>query len=149
MRKFTTSALLFAVLTTALPTMTAYAAPRPEVAEYVKAWQGTEGIKVWTLRYGPRDKHQALVQITGADHDWDGKIQLMNIEDKGARKDYSVMVNGKKYVVLLIDKYNNGEVYLPGEKNEHKVFYSDDLSSQGNAQYFLTDYLNQETGTAE
>ena len=116
---------------------------RPEVAESVKAWAGNEGVQVWTLRYGKREENKALVQITNADHDWDNKIQLMDVETKGERRDYSVQVNGKKFVVLNL---NNGydELTLPGEASSRRIAYSQGLSAEGNAQYFLTDYLKQE-----
>ncbi|MDR5019690.1 hypothetical protein RF657_14970 [Yersinia rochesterensis] len=118
---------------------------RPEVADSVKAWQGNEGIEVWTLRYGPRSENKALVQITNADHDWDKKIQIMDVEKKDERSDYSVNVNGKKIVVLIINNNNLGKLYLPGEKGDHPIMYSELLSNEGNAQYFLTDFLKQET----
>ncbi|MDN0109090.1 hypothetical protein [Yersinia mollaretii] len=117
---------------------------RPEVANSVKAWEGNEGIQVWTLRYGPRSDNQSLVQITNADHDWDKKIQIMDVENKEGRSDYSITVNGKKFVVLVINNNNSGQLNLPGENGNHPIFYSSSLSEEGNAQYFLTDLLKQE-----
>ncbi|MFS2225458.1 hypothetical protein [Pantoea sp. B65] len=119
-------------------------APRPEVAESVKAWTGNEGVRVWTLRYGKRADNKALVQITHADHDWDQKIQLMDVENKGDRRDYSVNVDGKKFVVLNLNNANSGELTLPGEGVSRPISYSQLLSDEGNAQYLLTDYLKQE-----
>lgn len=120
------------------------AAERPEVAENVQAWSGEQGMQVWTLRFGPPQDHKALVQITQIDHPWNRKIQLANVEKKGKRRDYSIEVEGKKYVVLIVNSYSGGEVYLPGEKESYAVYYSENLSREGNAQYFLTDYLQQE-----
>ncbi|MHA7849016.1 hypothetical protein [Serratia sp. D1N4] len=117
---------------------------RPEVAERVKAWEGSQGIQVWTLRYGQRSEQKALVQVTNADHEWDKKIQLMDVESKGDRTDYSVSVNGKKFVALVISNGNSGELYLPGENAIHPISYSKSLSDEGDAQYFLTDFLKQE-----
>lgn len=117
---------------------------RPEVAEFVKAWEGNQGIQVWTLRYGKRSEHKALVQITNADHEWDNKIQLMDVENKGERSDYSVSVDGKKFVVLMINNNNSGELYLPGDRTTQYISYSKSLSDEGNAQHFLTDFLKQE-----
>ena len=120
------------------------AADRSEVAETVQAWSGEQGIQVWTLRYGAPQDHKALVQITQVDHPWNRKIQLMEVEKKGKRRDYSVSIEGKKYVALIINSYSRGELYLPGEKEGYSVSYDENLSQEGNAQYFLTDYLQQE-----
>jgi len=143
-RKLTASILLASALTALTPFIAVQAATRPEVAESVKAWEGNEGLQVWTLRYGSRNEHKALVQITDIDHDWNKKIQLMDVEEKGERRDYSVQLDGKKFVVLVLNKYNRGEVYLPGESTAHNIYYSNALSAEGNAQYFLTDYLEQQ-----
>lgn len=120
------------------------AAERPEVAEIVQAWSGEQGIQVWTLRYGPPQDHKALVQITQIDHPWNRKIMLMDVEKKDKRRDYSLSVEGKKYVALIINSYSRGTLYLPGEKEAYSVYYNENLSQEGNAQYFLTDYLQQE-----
>lgn len=117
---------------------------RPEVADNVHAWSGEQGIQVWTLRYGHPDEHKALVQITQIDHAWKNKIQLMDVDKKGKRRDYSVMVDGKKYVALIITGNNRGELYLPGEAESYNVCFNKELSEEGNAQFFLTDYLQQE-----
>ncbi|MNC84142.1 hypothetical protein D3C75_1385100 [compost metagenome] len=50
-------------------------------------------------------------------------------------------MDGKKYVVLIIQGSWGGELYLPGEAQPLQVGYSEGLSHQGNAQAFLTDYL--------
>lgn len=137
---------LTSITSTATPATTSTttpSAPKPEVAESVKVWQGSQGIKIKTLRYGPREDQQALVQITGADHDLDGKILLTNVENKGARKDYSVEVDGKEFVVLILYQSNRGELYLPGESGQRLVSYSHDLSTQDDAQSFLSEYLKQ------
>lgn len=117
---------------------------RPEVAENVQAWGGEQGVRVWTLRYGHPDEHKALVQITQIDHAWNKKIQLMDVVKNGKRRDYSVTANGKKYVALITNSDNRGEVYLPGEAESYKVYFNKELSEEGNAQFFLTDYLQQE-----
>uniref|UniRef100_A0A060SYI3 ARAD1C01430p n=1 Tax=Blastobotrys adeninivorans TaxID=409370 RepID=A0A060SYI3_BLAAD len=138
---------LTGITSTTTPTTTTTstpAVPRPEVAESVKVWQGPQGVKIKTLRYGSRGDKQALVQITGADHNWDGKILLANVEHKGARNDYSVEVDGKEFVVLILyQQHNRGELYLPGESGHRYISYSHDLSTQDNAQSFLAEYLKQ------
>ncbi|MCO8167107.1 hypothetical protein NJC40_04860 [Pseudomonas sp. 21LCFQ02] len=115
---------------------------RPQVADRVVAYSGTQGVKVWTLRYAERSANQALVQIEGVDHDWDKRIQQMTVEKTSKDTRYSTQVDGKKYVALIVQG-NYGELYLPGEAQTASVGYDEGLSSQGNAQHFLTDYLEQ------
>lgn len=116
--------------------------PRPPIANVVKAYQGTEGAQVWTLRIGEPAESQSLVQITGIDHDWDSKIQKMNVEKLSNSTRYWLNVNDKKFVVLVLNQ-GYGELYLPGEAQPVQIGYSKSLSEQGNAEIFLTDYLQQ------
>ncbi|UQY36266.1 hypothetical protein K8U54_07240 [Pseudomonas fulva] len=113
---------------------------RPEVAPKVVAFSGEQGVKVWTLRIGARSDNQALVQVEGVDHDWDLRIQRMDVEKNAEDTRYSTQVDGKKFVVLLV-RNGWGELYLPGEAKPMMVGYDNGLSEQGNAQAFLTDYL--------
>ncbi|POP71261.1 hypothetical protein CXB35_06360 [Pseudomonas syringae] len=115
---------------------------RPEVVDKVMAYQGEQGMKVWTLRIGARAANESLVQVEGVDHDWNLRIRKMKVEETAKDTRYSTEVNGQKFVALILqDCY--GELYLPDENQELNVGYSEGLSSQGNAQAFLTDYLNQ------
>lgn len=116
--------------------------PRPPIANIVKAYQGTEGAQVWTLRIGEPAESQALVQITGIDNDWNSKIQKMNVEKLSGSTRYWLNVNDKKFVALILNQ-GYGELYLPGEAQPVQIGYSKDLSDQGNAEAFLTDYLQQ------
>lgn len=118
----------------------AQAENRPEVAEKVLAYAGEGDLKVWTLRIGARNDNQALVQLEGVDHDWNMKIQKMTVEKTSKDTRYSTTVDGQKFVVLVLQK-GWGELYLPGESQVLNVGYDEFLSSQGNAQAFLTDYL--------
>lgn len=117
-------------------------APRPPVADKVVAYHGEQGVKVWTLRYGERAANEALVQIDGIDHDWQMRIQKMQVEKTSKDTRYSVNVDGNKFVALIV-RNGHGELYLPGESNAISIGYSEELSNEGNAQYFLTDYLQQ------
>lgn len=122
--------------------MAATDAERPPVGDRVLAFSGEQGVKVWTLRYGERSDHQALVQVDGVDHDWQKRIQKMNVEKTSKDTRYSTTVEGKTFVALIV-RGNSGELYLPGEGKEMPLSYDQALSDQGNAQYFLTDYLQQ------
>ena len=118
----------------------AHAEERPETADKVIAYEGEQGVKVWTLRIGARSEHQALVQLEGVDHDWNMRIQKMNVDKTARDTRYSTMVDGQKFVVLIVQN-GWGELYLPGEAQTLNVGYDEYLSSQGNAGAFLTDYL--------
>lgn len=138
-------ALLVASLTLWLGQV--HAEQRPEVADQVVAYMGAQGAKVWTLRIGERATNEALVQVEGVDHDWNMRIQKMQVEKTSRDTRYSTTVDGKKFVVLIVQGSWGGELYLPGEAQPMQVGYSQELSQQGNAQAFLTDYLaiqNQE-----
>lgn len=118
----------------------AHAGDRPEVADKVVAYAGEQNIKVWTLRIGARSEHQALVQLEGVDHDWDMKIQKMAVEKTDKDTRYVTTVDGKRFVALIV-RNGWGELTLPGESQTINVSYDGYLSEQGNAQAFLTDYL--------
>ncbi|UFH50536.1 hypothetical protein [Pseudomonas sp. KNUC1026] len=124
----------------AMLALNAAAEERPEVADKVVAYDGEQGVKVWTLRIGARSENQALVQLEDVDHDWNLRIQKMAVEKTAKDTRYSTTVDGQKYVVLIVQD-GWGELYLPGEAKPIQVGYSPALSSQGNAQAFLTDYL--------
>lgn len=116
---------------------------RPEVGPQVRAYSGSEGLKVWVLRVGPRTANEALVQIGGVDHDWNMKIQKMAMDMVREQPRYALSVKGEKFVALILDGEGGGELYLPGEPKAHHVSYSAELSEQGNPDAFLTDYLEQ------
>lgn len=123
----------------------AQAEERPSVAEKVVAYAGEQGVKVWTLRIGERSANEALVQVEGVDHDWNMRIQKMNVEKTDKLTRYYTTVDGQKFAALVIqgsDSWSASELYLPGEAQALKIGYSQSLSEQGNAQAFLTDYLN-------
>lgn len=123
----------------------AQAEDRPPVADKVVAYAGEQGVKVWTLRIGERSANEALVQVEGVDHDWNMKIQKMKVEKTDKATRYYTTVDGQKFAALVIqgsDSWAASELYLPGESQALKLGYSESLSEQGNAQAFLTDYLN-------
>ncbi|AIR89690.1 hypothetical protein [Pseudomonas cremoricolorata] len=120
----------------------AHAEERPPVADKVVAYQGEQGVKVWTLRIGERSANEALVQIEGIDHDWNMRIQKMHVEKTSKDTRYSTTVDGQKFVVLIVQGMWGGELNLPGEAQALSVGYSEGLSNEGNAQAFLTDYLD-------
>lgn len=116
--------------------------PRPEIAKDVKAYEGTEGVKVWTLRVGPRSAKEQIVQLEGTDHDWDMHIFKCKLEEHMQSSRCVIQDKGQRFVLLNMQS-GSGELYLSGENSPRKIHYSEPLSRQGNAEHFLTDYLNQ------
>ncbi len=103
---------------------------------------GPAGLKVWTLRIGEAAAGEALLQVEGLDHDWDRLIHKVKVEKSARDSRYSTELNGSKYVILIV-RDGWGELYLPGEQQTRQVAYSESLSSAGEPQAFLTDYLEQ------
>ncbi|WP_313479298.1 hypothetical protein [Atlantibacter hermannii] len=135
---------VFLILCATLFTQPAFAeSARPETAKYVKAYSGQEGAQIWTLRIGARADNEALVQIERVDHELDKRILRCKVQPTSdGGKSYSTKIDGKDYVLLRI-KNGSGELYLPGTEARY-VAYNDGLSQNGDAQAFLTSYLEQD-----
>jgi hypothetical protein len=134
--------ILLAALGMTLSSFANAAEARPEIARYVKAYAGNEGVKVWTLRIGPVEKNEAIVQIAGIDHPWDMRIQKMQTEPSSRGTNYVATVDGKRFVVLVMNE-SSGELYLPSTNKTVRIGYSKSLSEEGNAEHFLTDFLEK------
>ncbi|WP_194205756.1 hypothetical protein [Superficieibacter sp. 1612_C1] len=136
---------IIAILGSLMIIQSAFAdASRPEIAKYVKGYEGQEGIQVWTLRIGPKEANESLVQIANVDNALDKKIIRCKVEPaSGGATSYKTEIDGKSWELLRV-KDGSGELYLPGESSSTWVAYSQSLSQEGNAEHFLTDYLEQE-----
>lgn len=136
---------IIAILGSLMIMQSAFAdATRPEIAKYVKGYEGQEGVQVWTLRIGPKEANESLVQIANVDNALDKKIIRCKVEPaSGGATSYKTEINGKSWELLRV-KDGSGELYLPGESSSTWVAYSQSLSQEGNAEHFLTDYLEQE-----
>ncbi|MET1080135.1 MAG: hypothetical protein ABWY06_19145 [Pseudomonas sp.] len=115
---------------------------RPEVAGQVKAYASADGVKVWTLRYDKRETRQALVQMTDIDNDLNQKILLASTQVKGQEVSYSVQLKGQPYVLLILNE-GTGELNVPGTGQTKRLSYSEELSTQANAEHYLTAYQAQ------
>ncbi|WP_244672342.1 MULTISPECIES: hypothetical protein [Xanthomonas] len=116
--------------------------PRAEIASQVKTYASKDGIKAWTLRYGPREKNQALIQVTDSDSAIDKKILLATTAATEKDTRYTVQLNGRPYVLLILSG-SAGELYIPGSPNPAWVRYDEYLSAQSNPEHYLTDYEQQ------
>ncbi|MDU2941612.1 MAG: hypothetical protein E7B59_20915 [Enterobacteriaceae bacterium] len=136
---------IIAILGSLMIMQSAFAdATRPEIAKYVKGYEGQEGVQVWTLRIGPKEANESLVQIANVDNALDKKIIRCKVESaSGGATSYKTEIDGKSWELLRV-KDGSGELYLPGESSSTWVAYSQSLSQEGNAEHFLTDYLEQE-----
>lgn len=116
---------------------------RPEIAKYVEGYSGETGARVWTLRIGAKEANEALLQIEHIDHKLDKRILRCKVQPTSdGGKGYVAKIDGKDYVLLRI-KSGVGELYLPGEQMTY-IAYSEELSQNGDAEAFLTSYLEQD-----
>lgn len=122
LRRLSAAAVLVPLLSLVAVAQTQAAAARPEVAKQAKAYSSRDGIKVSTLRYGPREKNQALVQVTGADSEIDDKILLASTAATQKDTRYTVQLRGRPYVLLILNA-GTGELYLPGAQKAAQVGY--------------------------
>ncbi|WP_372160938.1 hypothetical protein ACCP91_14200 [Xanthomonas axonopodis pv. cyamopsidis] len=145
-RRVCATTLLIPLLGIAAVAQTQAAAARPEVAKQAKAYSSSDGVKVSTLRYGPREKNQALMQVTGADSEIDDKILLATTAATQKDTRYTVQLKGRPYVLLILDE-GGGELYLPDAAKPARVGYDAGVSEQINPEHYLTDYLEQMAGS--
>lgn len=117
------------------------AGERPEAGRYIKAYSGGEGVVVWLLRVGPPASQESLVQIVGIDHKWDLRIQKLKREATQRGVKYVLDADGRRYDVLVMEE-GTTELFIPGLRKAD-LRYDAQHSAQGNAEQFLTDYLEQ------
>ncbi|MEA9578728.1 hypothetical protein SAMN05192589_10293 [Paracidovorax valerianellae] len=142
LRRLTVTAVLFPVLFAGAVAAVHADTPRAEIATQVKTYASTDGVKAWTLRYGPREKNQALIQVTDSDSTIDKKILLATTSTTAKDTRYTVQLNGRPYVLLILNG-SAGELYVPGSQKSTWVRYDEDLSAQSNPEHYLTDYEQQ------
>ena len=122
-----------------------FAADRPEVARYVKAYSGEEGAKVFVTRIGPAEKGEVLIQVTGIDTPMDNLIQKGRVKDEG-RRHYTVQLKDKEVSILYLN-HGAGTLFLPRQPDtlsEIRVSYDENLSRSCNPERMLSEYLEQE-----
>lgn len=146
LRRLSAATVFISMLSLAAVAQTQAAAARPEVAKQAKAYSSNDGAKVSTLRYGPREKNQALVQVTGADSEIDDKILLATTAATQKDTRYTIQLKGRPYVLLILNE-GGGELYLPGAAKPMRVGYDAGVSEQINPEHYLTDYQEQAAST--
>lgn len=137
--------LLFLLVSGLIPL--AYAeGKRPEVARYTMAFSGEQGYRVWITRFGAKENHEALVQITGIDHKLDGRV-LRAKEDAqtgGNGVNYIATVDGKTYDLLAVQR-GKAELLMTGMAWTSELRYDRALADQRPPEHLLTDYLEGST----
>lgn len=128
-----------------VPMIASAEAVRPVIGNKIEAYSGLQNVQVRILRAGERLDNRALVQISGIDHDWDGRIQKMNVEKTIKDVRYSIEVKGKRYLALIMNT-GIGELHLPGESQPVSIFPNSGLALEGIPEHFLTAYLQQSDG---
>ena len=83
--------------------------------------------------------NEALVQLEVIDYDWNLKFRRFE-ENTSKRYRYSININGNKFVTLIV-RINAVVTLYPRRTSAISVNYSEGISHEGNAQAFLTDYL--------
>jgi hypothetical protein len=143
--------LLVTIMNFALPAHGAEG-ERPPVATYAKAYRGPEGLVMSLLGIGKPEDEEYLLQYAGINHDWDLKIFKVKKISAGTGHNYRMTVNGHDYdTVVERPGWGGGmryQVYIPKGADGLDVIYDDSSSKLIQPQHYLTDYLQQEEGTA-
>ncbi|TFW25024.1 hypothetical protein E4L96_05700 [Massilia arenosa] len=113
---------------------------RPEVARYVKAYQGADGVEVFITRIGPPNAREVLVQINGVDHPLDQRVLKARGDAVPAGTQYVATVDGKPLPLLILGPAGGAELVAPVRT---PLQYDKNLSRQSQPEHMLTDYLEQ------
>jgi hypothetical protein len=147
---FTRFLFLVAIMNFALPAHGAEG-ERPPVAAYAKVYRGSEGMVMSLLGIGKPEDEEYLLQYAGINHNWDLKIFKVKKVPSGTGHNYRMTVNGRDYDTVVERSGWGGmryQVYIPKGADGLDVIYDDSYSKQIQPQHYLTDYLQQESGTA-
>lgn len=119
---------------------------RPEVARYTMAFSGDQGYRVWITRFGAKENHEALVQITGIDHKLDGRVLRAKevVQTAGNGVNYVATVDGKNYDLLAVQR-GKAELLLTGMAWTSELRYDRALADGRPPEHLLTDYLDGST----
>lgn len=126
-----------------------------EVGKYIYEYEaGT--YRVQTLRYGPEDRNQMLIRITGIDNDQDGRIYLhtKKCDDTGCKAYKYVTTEVHKpdghqwFTIYNPGGWHGGEIlqpYLvePADRNE-KIHLGEKVRTNLDPDFFLANYRRQQ-----
>ncbi|MCP1648253.1 hypothetical protein [Pseudomonas nitroreducens] len=131
------------LLLAALLSLSAHAVQMPaQPAHEIKAYSGTDGVKVWLEQIGPRRANMYLLRVGGVDHAWNMRIHRMDglsLLDESLFKLHSQ----REEPIALVLRGDCGEVMLPGERVGRRVCYDQALSTAQDPAQFVSAYLQQ------
>ena len=114
----------------------------PEMSPYTTAYSGGEGYRVWIARIGPKANQEALVQISGIDHKFDGRVLRAKLVSSanGANVKYTATVDGQSYELLTVEG-TRATLRITGAPWSSDLSYDKTLVNDRAPQHLLTDYL--------
>jgi hypothetical protein len=133
---------------------------RPEIGEYAEVYQDKNNLRVTIIRFGPRERKEALVEINGIDHPWNKQIFRVSVSDwtnpsdsSNKKVDYVTQVNGEDWYLLnrrgnrlQLNLRENGDA---GKEQNYDLSYSAELSKNSKPEDLLTTYLEQKDKNKE
>ena len=145
MRSFIVKACAVAIVATSLSVSAED--KRPEVGPYVQAYQGDFNSSVYVVRLGARENAEALLLLSGIDHEMDGKVLKARIVNNGENQRSFMVKEGDSDKEIMRLEGGRGHLFVssfPFGPNRYGVGYSSDLSRDANAEHILTRWLGQE-----
>lgn len=128
------------ILGTVLLSVSTITLAREAMAKYGEYYLGPKTMTVELAKLA--NGKQALVKVYGVDHQWDGKVQRVNIRTgRDNRTEYYLQVDGKEYVMMLVDQYQ-AQIYLPG-MGESYLRFNGEASRALQPEHLLTEYEQQ------
>lgn len=111
-----------------------------EMSRYTVAYAGGEGYRVWIARIGPKENGEALVQISGIDHQLDGRVIRAKMVGGGGSVKYTATVDGQAYELLAVDDAR-AVLRVTGAPWSSDLSYDKALAAERPPQHLLADYM--------
>ncbi|MCK5242420.1 hypothetical protein KAR34_08205 [bacterium] len=129
---------------------------QPTVSKYAKVYKG-DGIKITTVRFGPKADAKVLILFEEVDHKWDGKILLHRVAESQTKTEMITTYNKKNWTTVYFPSgfswYQGwkgyAEIYLPGYENVISVICDAKESKKVNTQKLLQRYLGKKSSAAK
>lgn len=143
MMKKMTSLAAVAVLAGAL-TVQADEQQRPEVGRYVQAYSGDFNSSVFLVRLGAKEKAEALVLISGIDHELDGQVLKASILVRDDSRRSLMVKEGDESRELMRLEGSSAQLFVssaPFGPTGYALGYNGDLSRGAEVEHILTRWL--------
>jgi hypothetical protein len=116
-----------------------------KVSKYAKVYKGDKGVRVVVAPLSPKEKRQALIQVSGIETEIDGRVFLYDLRESRRLDEYTIDVDGRKRTRLREMKqgwYRGVSLYLPDHRGEIRVWYSEKESKKVESAELLRQYLH-------